>query len=613
MACTPLLSENDLYLFRTKQCLRLAKGNCEFGVDRCQYNHNTQWIRRCPYYISLPSYLRYIPVACPYFIKNKNIDENKNQEERNKDIEREKEILQNCLFLTNKDGSVNNEFYKYIEQTNINKCPAGVECPLAHSIEEIYYHPLVYKTKKCENYKHGNCNKYYCPDFHKLAEQRKIKEYFIPFSYKIDIPSYPNVTIVDKIMYGSFKGQSQINNKKKKKLQQNGNKYVLNFSDINTKIGDNNNNHNCNNTIYSYQNKNSKCISSFQKYTNNISYHYNYNKKEEISKINYDINKIYNNRTDKNAYLKYNSIDIPHVNGNISHINNTKYNTISYPNNLRICENSLKNKKQNSIFSYLNNCDDKFTLYVHILQKFSHLFDLNIISNVNSNTPIALINALNISDKNVQNFDKIEIENSENRNNTSYYTCTNVDKKNSDCVNVNNAFSNINNMNSKFELTQFYTNGDNNSETYYKPIKENIENNSKSNTYYNILNQIFKKNLQITKNKMEYLNEKASPIISTYERIFKYDSKYDSKYDGNIDSFTNYTHKNMFVNENWGDSYEDFINILSHILCLLYFTTNSKTHPSFDEYAHQLAKNIHNESTKMRDMYMEKNVTKPIE
>ncbi|CXI25351.1 zinc finger protein, putative [Plasmodium berghei] len=609
MACTPLLSENDLYLFRTKQCLRLAKGGCEFGVDRCQYSHNTQWIRRCPYYISLPSYLRYIPFPCPYFIKSKEIDENKNKEENNKYIEREKEILQNCLFLTNKDGSVNNEFYKYIEQTNTNKCPAGVECPLAHSIEEIYYHPLVYKTNKCENYKHGNCNKYYCPNFHKLAEQRKVKEYFIPFSYKIDIPEYPNVTIVDKIMYGSFKGQSQINNKKKKKLQQNDNKYVLNFSDRKTRIEYNNNNHNCNNTIYNYQSKNSKCIPSLQNYTNNISYNCDYNKKEEFSKISYDTNKIRNNRVDKNVYLKYNSVNIPYANENISHINNTKYNTICYPNNSCICENSLKNKKQNSIFSYLNNCDDKFTLYVHILQKFSHLFDLNI-SNVNSNTPFALINALNISDKNVQNFDKIEIENSENRNSTSYYVCTNtnVDKKNSDCVNANNTFPNINNMDNKFESTKFYTNSDY-SETYYKPIKENIENNSKSNTYYNILNQIFKKNLQITKNKMEYLNEKNSPITNTYERIFKYDSKYD----GNLDSFTNYTYKNKLVNENWGDSYEDFINILSHILCLLYFTTNSKTHPSFDEYAQQLAKNIHNESIKMRDMYMGKIVTKPIE
>ncbi|KEG00835.1 hypothetical protein YYE_04281 [Plasmodium vinckei vinckei] len=545
MACTPLLSENDLYLFRTKQCLRLAKGGCEFGLDRCQYSHNTQWIRRCPYYISLPSYLRYIPVACPYFIKNKDINENKNEEENNKDIEREKEILQNCLSLTNPDGSVNNEFYKYIEENNINKCPAGVECPLAHSIEEIYYHPLVYKTKKCENYKHGNCNKYYCPDFHKLAEQRKVKEYFIPFSYKIDIPPYPNVTIIDKIKYGSFKGQSQINSSKKKTLHQN-----------------------VNNTIYSYQNKNNKYISSVPKCVNNI----NYNKKEKFTKINYDTNKIHNNQIDKNTYLKYNSANLPYINENVPYLNNTKYNTISYPNNSITFENSLKNKKQNSIFSYLNNCDDKVTLYVHILQKFPHLFDLNI-SNVNSNTPIALINALNISDKNIQNVNKIEIENSENQNTTSCYAHTDVDKKNYDyanpnTANVNIANANINNMDNQFE--------------------SNTENNSKSNTYYNILNQIFKKNLQITKNKIEYLNDQPSPITNTYERIFKYDPKYD----GNIDSFTNFTHKNVIVNGNCGDSYEDFINMLSHILCLLYFTTNSKTHPSFDEYAHQLAKNV---------------------
>ncbi|KMZ94512.1 D13 protein [Plasmodium vivax Mauritania I] len=202
MACTPLLSEEDLYRFRTKQCLRLAKGGCEFGLDRCQYSHNAEWIRRCPYYISLPSYLRYIPVSCPFFTKKEKQTDEQDEEHRST-------IFRNSLFLTNKDGSVNNNFYKYMEEKNQSKCPLGVECPLAHSKEEIDYHPLLYKTKRCEDYKQANCSRYYCPNLHGLAEQRKIKEYFIPFSSKIEIPPYPNVTVVSKIQYGSFKGQNQ--------------------------------------------------------------------------------------------------------------------------------------------------------------------------------------------------------------------------------------------------------------------------------------------------------------------------------------------------------------------------------------------------------------------
>ncbi|ANQ09500.1 Zinc finger protein [Plasmodium coatneyi] len=156
MVYATLLSEEDLSRFRTKQCKRLLNGGCNFGIDRCQYSHNEFWNRRCPFYLSDSSFIRYITVMCP-------------------DVE------------TKADGSIN------------SLCLRGGECPFAHSAEEILYHPLYYKTKRCEDYKKGSCNTYYCPFIHGLAETRIPGTYKLPFTNGISIPSIPNVIIVDKI------------------------------------------------------------------------------------------------------------------------------------------------------------------------------------------------------------------------------------------------------------------------------------------------------------------------------------------------------------------------------------------------------------------------------
>ncbi|CAG9473608.1 unnamed protein product [Plasmodium vivax] len=156
MVYATLLSEEDLSRFRTKQCKRLLNGGCNFGIDRCQYSHNEFWNRRCPFYLSDSSFIRYITIMCP-------------------DVE------------TKGDGSIN------------SLCLRGGECPFAHSAEEILYHPLYYKTKRCEDYKKGSCNTYYCPFIHGLAETRIPGTYKLPFTNGISIPNIPNVIIVDKI------------------------------------------------------------------------------------------------------------------------------------------------------------------------------------------------------------------------------------------------------------------------------------------------------------------------------------------------------------------------------------------------------------------------------
>ncbi|CRG93405.1 zinc finger protein, putative [Plasmodium gallinaceum] len=506
MACTPLLSEEDLYRFRTKQCLRLAKGLCEFGLDRCQYSHSTEWIRRCPYYISLPSYLRYIPVSCPYFIKNNNEEEDK---------EKRDNILRNCVFLTNKDGSVNNKFYKYIEETNINKCPLGVECPLAHSIDEIDYHPLVYKTKRCEDYKQANCNRYYCPNLHGLAEQRKIKEYFIPFSNKIDIPPYPNVTIVNKIQYGSFKGQNQILNNKKK-LSQNFNSSSLDYS-------------------------------------------YSYN--------------LINEKTNKSFDFKSSSINLPYQENKIfeKNMNDVKRNTTpACYDSLMSYESTLKKKKKkNSVFSYLNNFDNKYTLYLHILKKFPYLFDLNI-SDMNSNNSLSSFITTELSDHSMLDNEK------------GKYCASDIISNNNSSENCNNESINANN------LTK------NSLDTKDDTLEKKTEKIFLNNTYYDILNHIFMKNLEITKEKIKYENDVEINLIDTYNCP---NSQSD---DADYEFFTKCA--NQTINsQKKVETYDSFLNLLSYILCLLYFTTNSNTHSSFDMYAHKLAKHLHCVCRKMKD------------
>ncbi|EDO07310.1 uncharacterized protein BBOV_IV009560 [Babesia bovis T2Bo] len=153
----PILSEEDLERFRTKVCSLASSMRCDFGVERCNYSHNLYWARRCPFYLRDSSILRYIPACCP-------------------DVE----LGPGSAILK-------------------NTCPRGNNCAFAHSLEEMNYHPLVYKTKMCAQYREGNCRTYYCHLVHGLAEYRVPRDYVLPRKRGINIPQFEHVTMVDNI------------------------------------------------------------------------------------------------------------------------------------------------------------------------------------------------------------------------------------------------------------------------------------------------------------------------------------------------------------------------------------------------------------------------------
>ncbi|KAH8740005.1 hypothetical protein FG386_000832 [Cryptosporidium ryanae] len=168
-----LLSVEELTRFRTKLCKRSLKDGCDFGPLRCQYSHNVYWPRRCPFYLSDPSALRYIPDICP-----------------------------DITILDQSSGKI------------VSMCNRGGYCPFAHSIEEVIYHPLRYKTEICTAFQKGECKIYYCHLIHGLAERRPSKNYTLPFTKGIDLTKYPNVALVDKT-------SSEISNAKNTGFMQN--------------------------------------------------------------------------------------------------------------------------------------------------------------------------------------------------------------------------------------------------------------------------------------------------------------------------------------------------------------------------------------------------------
>eukprot|EP00930_Biecheleria_cincta_P068809 TRINITY_DN56634_c0_g1_i1.p1 TRINITY_DN56634_c0_g1~~TRINITY_DN56634_c0_g1_i1.p1 ORF type:complete len:1116 (+),score=194.56 TRINITY_DN56634_c0_g1_i1:181-3528(+) len=118
MALSSLLSEKGLARFRTKRCERLlASGQCSFG-DKCQYSHDSEWLRRNP--IKVP----YAPDLCP------------------------------C-----------------VARSGISGCAKGLDCSFAHSSEEVLYHPRRYKRVSCAG--SSDCRGYYCPFAHNQEELRQ--------------------------------------------------------------------------------------------------------------------------------------------------------------------------------------------------------------------------------------------------------------------------------------------------------------------------------------------------------------------------------------------------------------------------------------------------------
>eukprot|EP00929_Paragymnodinium_shiwhaense_P121749 TRINITY_DN9411_c1_g1_i1.p1 TRINITY_DN9411_c1_g1~~TRINITY_DN9411_c1_g1_i1.p1 ORF type:complete len:291 (-),score=55.20 TRINITY_DN9411_c1_g1_i1:443-1315(-) len=121
-------SEQMLNIFRSKKCQRLCRaGFCEWR-SFCQYSHTPGWPRRSPREHT------YSAEPCPHLSSN-------------------------------------------------TRCPQGARCPYAHSKDEVFYHPTIFKTRLCEDFREhraarrgrraGKCHRHYCPFAHGFQELRE--------------------------------------------------------------------------------------------------------------------------------------------------------------------------------------------------------------------------------------------------------------------------------------------------------------------------------------------------------------------------------------------------------------------------------------------------------
>jgi len=136
-------NEQMLNIFRTKPCQRLARdGVCRWR-SQCQYSHCPEWPRR------QPRKYAYSPELCPLVRATEGADGGPAQVE--------------------------------------SLCPAGLNCPKAHSKEEVLFHPHFFKTSLCKEHasqsiqrnsrssrgsRRHRCHRYYCPFAHGSEELR---------------------------------------------------------------------------------------------------------------------------------------------------------------------------------------------------------------------------------------------------------------------------------------------------------------------------------------------------------------------------------------------------------------------------------------------------------
>jgi len=136
-------NEQMLNIFRTKPCQRLTRdGVCRWR-SQCQYSHCPEWPRR------QPRKYTYSPEVCPHI-----------------------RVTAGGL-----NGAAQVE----------NLCLAGLNCPKAHSKEEVLFHPHFFKTSLCKEHasqagqrssrsargaRRHRCHRYYCPFAHGPEELR---------------------------------------------------------------------------------------------------------------------------------------------------------------------------------------------------------------------------------------------------------------------------------------------------------------------------------------------------------------------------------------------------------------------------------------------------------
>lgn len=166
MPNSKVLNMTSLSCFRTKMCTSYMEGNCKYTETRCLYSHCPISTRRCPFYLSDTSFIRYIPVLC-----------------------------KNIVFGPN------------FEVIQLN-CPYGNDCIYSHCLDELLYHPIFYKIIACKDLLEGSCKLTFCPFVHKKSEQRTLRHYKVPFSKGLEIPPIKYITLVNRIMYNKGNADS---------------------------------------------------------------------------------------------------------------------------------------------------------------------------------------------------------------------------------------------------------------------------------------------------------------------------------------------------------------------------------------------------------------------
>eukprot|EP00917_Polyrhabdina_sp_WS-2016_P011487 GHVP01025358.1.p1 GENE.GHVP01025358.1~~GHVP01025358.1.p1 ORF type:complete len:277 (+),score=28.38 GHVP01025358.1:1502-2332(+) len=195
----PVLGEEEITVFRTKACRRHStpKANlptpidklspsCRFGQN-CYFSHNAQWLRRVPFLLTTPqTSLRYIHYLCPDVILPP--------------------VLQKA-FVAVRLGCgkkshllVRSIHFSEFEVALKSSCRLGSSCPYSHSMDEVVFHPLLYKTLICRNFSYSrSCILSYCPFIHALEEQRipekilqqkNCYEFFLPYTHGAELPDF---------------------------------------------------------------------------------------------------------------------------------------------------------------------------------------------------------------------------------------------------------------------------------------------------------------------------------------------------------------------------------------------------------------------------------------
>eukprot|EP00916_Digyalum_oweni_P006439 GHVL01011047.1.p1 GENE.GHVL01011047.1~~GHVL01011047.1.p1 ORF type:complete len:139 (-),score=5.54 GHVL01011047.1:877-1293(-) len=111
-----ILSDYDLFTFRTLVCPSMQSGpSCENG-RACKFSHCLTWPRRNPQRAD------YSPAYCPAI-----------------------------------------QFKRHEGKTLLkkNSCTAGRKCGYSHTKDEQMYHPFIYKTQLCQFY--PRCERGWCP------------------------------------------------------------------------------------------------------------------------------------------------------------------------------------------------------------------------------------------------------------------------------------------------------------------------------------------------------------------------------------------------------------------------------------------------------------------